>query len=149
LRFGRIAIALFGAARYLRAFELKQERRSIEQKYGFCTFVGATSLQPLARQGKAICHSPLEIVAAGRLPDVNRLIERLSRNDHKLTIIHGSSGVGKTSLINAGLVPALEARIIGTRTAVPVVQTVYRDWAGELEKTFNQRFAYQWSGVRG
>ena len=119
---------------YLRAFELKQERRLIEQKYGFCTFVGATSLQPLTRQGKAICHSPLEIVAAGRLPDVNRLIERLSRNDHKLTIIHGSSGVGKTSLINAGLVPALEARIIGTRTAVPVVQTVYRDWAGELEK---------------
>jgi len=119
---------------YLRSFELKQERRVIEQQYGFCTFIGAAPLQPFNRHWRGIHSSPLAIVAAGRLPDVNRLIERLSRNDHKLTIMHGSSGVGKTSLLNAGLVPALEGRIIGARVAVPVVQKVYRDWQGELEK---------------
>jgi WD40 repeat protein/tetratricopeptide (TPR) repeat protein len=124
---------------YLRAFELKQEQRSIEQQYGFCTFLGAAPLQP--RKGiwnsTADIHysrSPLEIAAAGRLPDITRLIERVSRNDHKLTVIYGSSGVGKSSLINAGLVPALEGRIIGAREAVPIVQTVYRDWIGELER---------------
>ena len=119
---------------YLKAFELKQKRRLIEQQYGFCTFLGAAPLQALTRQSRGNRHVTLEIAAAGRLPDVNRLIERLSRNDHKLTVIHGSSGVGKSSLINAGLVPALEARIIGARQAVPVVQKVYRDWVPELEK---------------
>ena len=119
---------------YLRSFELKQERRAIEQQYGFCTFIGAAPLQPFNRHWRGIHSSPLAIIAAGRLPDVNRLIERLSRNDHKLTIMHGSSGVGKTSLLNAGLVPALEGKIIGARIAIPVVQKTYRDWTGELEK---------------
>jgi WD40 repeat protein len=120
---------------YLRAFELKQEQRLIEQQNGLCPFLGATSLQP-RRQGSRL--SPPEIAAAGRQLDVNRLIERLSRNDHKLTIIHGSSGVGKSSLINAGLVPALESRIIGTRATMPVVQKVYRDWVGELGRLLTQ-----------
>lgn len=117
---------------YLRAFELKQRQRLIEQQYGFSTFLGAAPLQPFTRQGRGI--SSLEIAAAGRQSDVNRLIERLSRNDHKLTIIHGSSGVGKSSLINAGLVPALASRIIGAREAMPIVQKAYRDWLGELER---------------
>ncbi len=121
---------------YLRAFELKQQQRSIEQQYGFCTFVGAAPLQPFTHQGRGI--SSLEIAAAGRQADVNRLLERLSRNDHKLTIMHGSSGVGKSSLINAGLVPALEARFIGARETMPIVQKTYGDWVGELERCLEQ-----------
>ncbi|MEO8890664.1 MAG: WD40 repeat domain-containing protein [Coleofasciculaceae cyanobacterium] len=134
---------------YLRSFELKQERRAIEQQYGFCTFIGAAPLQPFNRHWRGIHSSPLAIVAAGRLPDVNRLIERLSRNDYKLTIMHGASGVGKTSLLNAGLVPALEGRIMGARVAVPVVQKVYRDWQGELEKRLKNGLhsQNQWLGT--
>jgi WD40 repeat protein len=118
--------------KYLRAFELKQQQRSLEQQYGFSTFLGAAPLQPFSRQGRGI--SSLEIAAAGRQLDVNRLIERLGRNDHKLTIIHGSSGVGKSSLLNAGLVPALESRIIGYRVAVPLLQKTYRNWITQLER---------------
>ncbi|HEY9603783.1 MAG TPA: hypothetical protein V6C85_19365, partial [Allocoleopsis sp.] len=129
----------------LRAFELKQEQRAIEQQYGFCTFLGAAPLQPLMQQGLRI--SPLAIAAAGRQGDVNRLLERLGRNDHKLTILHGSSGVGKSSLIWAGLVPALEARTIGAREALPIVQTVYRDWVGELAKCLTQALA-SWNAKR-
>ncbi len=117
---------------YLRAFELKQQQRSIEQQYGFATFLGAAPLQPFTRQGRGI--SSLEIAAAGRQVDVNHLMERLSRNDYKLMIVHGSSGVGKSSLINAGLVPALESRIIAAREALPIVQKAYRDWVSELER---------------
>lgn len=126
---------------YLRAFELKQERRSIEQQYGFSPFLGAAPLQP-QWHGRAAGDStleihpgqlPVQIAAAGRQPDLNRLLERLSRNDHKLTVIHGCSGVGKSSLINAGLVPVLEKRVIGARIAVPVVQKVYKDWIIELD----------------
>jgi WD40 repeat protein len=129
----------FEQRKYLRAFELKQQQRSIEQQYGFSTFLGAAPLQPFTQQGRGI--SSLEIAAAGRQCDVNRLIERLSRNDHKLTIIHGSSGVGKSSLINAGLVPALESRIIGAREAMPIVQKAYRDWLTDLEKRLKAALA--------
>ena len=126
---------------YLRAFELKQEKRSLEQQYGFCTFIGATPLQP-KRQVKEIRNSTRrEIAAAGRQPDVNQLIERLSRNDHKLTVLHGSSGVGKSSLISAGLVPTLEGRIIGTRVALPVVHKVYGDWVTELDRCLTEALA--------
>ncbi|HEY9711531.1 MAG TPA: hypothetical protein V6D48_25205, partial [Oculatellaceae cyanobacterium] len=126
---------------YLRAFELKQEKRSLEQQYGFCTFIGATPLQP-NRLVKEIRNSTRrEIAAAGRQPDVNQLIERLSRNDHKLTVLHGSSGVGKSSLISAGLVPTLEARIIGARVAIPVVQKAYGDWVGELDRCLTEALA--------
>lgn len=129
----------FEQRQYLRAFELKQQQRSIEQQYGFSTFLGAAPLQPFTQQGRGI--SSLEIAAAGRQCDVNRLIERLSRNDHKLTIIHGSSGVGKSSLINAGLVPALESRIIGAREAMPIGQKAYRDWLTDLEKRLKEALA--------
>lgn len=125
---------------YLRAFELKQEQRSIQQQHRFRTFIGAAPLQP-QWQSRGIRNPRLEIVAAGRQTDVNRLIERLSRNDHKLTVIHGSSGVGKSSLINAGLVPALETRIIGAREAMPVVQKAYRDWVGEIERGLTEVLA--------
>ncbi|HEY9665812.1 MAG TPA: hypothetical protein V6C91_03360, partial [Coleofasciculaceae cyanobacterium] len=121
---------------YIEAFQLKQQQRSVEQQYGFCTFLGAAPLQPFSRQGRGI--SSLEIAAAGRQADVNRLIERLSRNDHKLTIVHGSSGVGKTSLINAGLVPALKSRVIGARETVPIVQKAYTDWMVELERRLDK-----------
>lgn len=129
---------------YLRAFELKQQQRSIEQQYGFATFLGAAPLQPFTRQGRGI--SSLEIAAAGRQVDVNHLIERLSRNDYKLMIVHGSSGVGKSSLINAGLVPALESRIIAAREAMPIVQKAYRDWVSELERRLKEALTHQQIG---
>ena len=129
---------------YLRAFELKQQQRSIEQQHGFATFLGAAPLQPFTRQGRGI--SSLEIAAAGRQVDVNHLMERLSRNDYKLMIVHGSSGVGKSSLINAGLVPALESRIIAAREAMPIVQKSYRDWVSELERRLKDSLTHQQFG---
>jgi len=42
----------------------------------------------------------------GRDEEVNHLVQRIMA--HKLTVLFGQSGVGKTSLINAGLIPHLE-----------------------------------------
>ncbi|MGB7442919.1 MAG: hypothetical protein WA919_17790 [Coleofasciculaceae cyanobacterium] len=136
----------FEQKQYLLAFQLKQEQHSIEQQYGFRTFLGAAPLQPqLQSKGRKQLSlnlteelSPLENSAIGRQADVSRLLERLSRNDYKLTVIHGASGVGKSSLINAGLVPALESKIIGARVAMSVVQKVYRDWMGELDRLLTE-----------
>jgi len=75
-----------------------------------------------------------EIVASGRQRDLERLLERIGRNDCKLIVIHGRSGVGKSSLVNAGLVPALKQSIIGTQKNVPILIRVYTNWIEELEK---------------
>ncbi len=129
---------------YLQAFQLKQEQRSLEHQYGFRSFTGAGRLQPYRqalnpgvasggdmRLGGSI---PQEIAASGRQQDVTRLIDRIGRNDYKLIVIHGPSGVGKSSIITAGLVPALQLKSIGARDVLPVVIEVYKDWVGTLAR---------------
>lgn len=131
----------FEQGRYLEAFKLKQEQSSIEQQYGFRAFIGAGRLQP-QRQATNPALIPVEpqgtvareIATSGRQQDVNRLIERLSRSDRKLTVIHGPSGVGKSSIVQAGLVPALKQRNIGDRIALPLLLQGYTDWVRDLGK---------------
>ncbi|OUL35782.1 hypothetical protein BV372_09765, partial [Nostoc sp. T09] len=143
----------FGQHQYLTAFHLKQEQSSIEQQYGLRAFIGAGRLQ----SQRQVIHPALvafssgesynsvlgeesgegtiaqEIVASGRKYDVDKLIERISRDDHKLIVIHGPSGVGKSSLLTAGLVPALhQITVFEGRHILPVVVQVYTDWVKEL-----------------
>ncbi len=124
---------------YLKAFQIKQKRRAIEHQYGYRAFIGAGRLQPkqqvtnpalpnIQQQGTFV----QEIAASGRQQDVNRLIGRLSRDDYKLTVMHGQSGVGKSSLLQAGLIPALKQKAINTRDVLPVLQQVYTDWTRKL-----------------
>jgi WD40 repeat protein/tetratricopeptide (TPR) repeat protein len=129
----------FQQGEYLKAFEVKQEQQSIEAQYGFRPFTGAGSL----RSVKRVINPTLDLVdpqvrarermtAKGRRSDLNTLIQRLSRNDYKLIVIHGMSGVGKSSLIWAGLVPELKQNPIGDRNALPVTLRYYTNWAREL-----------------
>ncbi|MEG3895593.1 MULTISPECIES: WD40 domain-containing protein [unclassified Microcoleus] len=134
----------FEQGEYLKAFRIKKTQRSIEYQYGFRAFIGASQLQqqrqavnpssPSAQNQAAIA---AEMTAYSRQTDINRLLERISRDDHKLTIIHGPSGVGKSSLVNAGLVPALKNITPGARDTLPVVVKVYTDWLVELENALN------------
>ncbi|MEW6492002.1 MAG: hypothetical protein AB1589_05555 [Cyanobacteriota bacterium] len=129
----------FEQGRYREAFRIKQKQREIEYQYGFRAFIGAGQLQSRCQvTNPAIApvdkpHSIAEeIAASGRQQDISRLIERLSRTDYKLTVIHGPSGVGKSSLVTAGLVPALKQRTIGDRDVLPVVLRVYTNWVRDL-----------------
>ncbi len=134
----------FEQGEYLKAFRIKKTQRSIEYQYGFRAFIGASQLQqqrqavnpsgPSAQNQAAIAAS---MTAYSRQTDINRLLERISRDDHKLTIIHGPSGVGKSSLVNAGLVPALKNITPGARDTLPVIVKVYTDWLVELENALN------------
>jgi tetratricopeptide (TPR) repeat protein len=135
----------FEQKQYFPAFEIKLERLSIEQQYGLRAFVGAGRIQP-QRQAKLAATQVVEtlqvkslqeniapeIAASGRQLDVERLIERIGRNDYKLIVIHGLSGVGKSSLVTGGLIPALRGKAIGTQDVLPVILRVYTDWVGEL-----------------
>ncbi len=134
--------------RYLEAFRTKLEIRSIEQQYGFRAFIGAGKIQP-RRQAKFVSTQIIEtlqtnslqqtiapeITASGRQRDIDRLIERIARPDHKLIIIHGYSGVGKTSLVQAGLIPTLEQKTIGIQKFRPILIRFYTSWINELGKS--------------
>ncbi|PAX60167.1 WD40 domain-containing protein, partial [Brunnivagina elsteri] len=140
----------FESGLYLEAFIIRQKRRSVEQQYGLRAFIGAGRLQPQKHPQTPVFSSPfnspngtvaLEITASGRQRDIQNLIGRVSRADHKLTIIHGPSGVGKSSTVTAGLVPALQQRTIGDQIAVPVVLQIYTDWVRELGKALGNALA--------
>jgi WD40 repeat protein/tetratricopeptide (TPR) repeat protein len=133
---------------YLEAFQIKQERLSVEQVYGIRAFVGAGRLraervdrEQLLYQTRNLVRednpdalvAPVDGVAAWqRQRDVKQLLERIGRNDCKLIVIHGYSGVGKSSLISAGLIPALEQKAIGFLTNRPILIRKYTDWQTEL-----------------
>ncbi|HEY9865652.1 MAG TPA: hypothetical protein V6D21_15870, partial [Candidatus Obscuribacterales bacterium] len=127
---------------YRQAFRIKKKQREIEHQYGFRAFIGAAQLQPpkqainpSSTQGENIVAVAEEMMASCRQHDIQNLLHRLSRDDHKLIIIHGRSGVGKSSLVNAGLVPALRNTAISARDCLPVVIQGYMDWTRELERS--------------
>lgn len=158
--------------KYLEAFQVKQEQRSIEQQYGLRAFTGPGCLEAaqhitnpaldpvdfldvsnfnltepsLAQPGELA----QEITASGRAQDLKRLLsDYLGRLDRKLIVIHGQSGVGKSSIINAGLVPSLKQsktrQVLGTsRHILAVVLNVYRgDWSKELDKQLDKALEEQ------
>ncbi|MEH2158916.1 nSTAND1 domain-containing NTPase, partial [Nostoc sp.] len=129
----------FEQKEYLKAYKIKQQRRSIEQQFGLRAFIGAGRLEATKqafvetlRSNSPQGNIAPEIAASGRLLDIERLIERMGRPDYKLIVIHGQSGVGKSSLVNAGLIPALKNKAIGTQDYLPVVMRVYTNWVEEL-----------------
>ncbi|MEH2411156.1 nSTAND1 domain-containing NTPase, partial [Nostoc sp.] len=129
----------FEQKEYLKAYKIKQQRRSIEQQFGLRAFIGAGRLEATKqafvetlRSNSPQGNIAPEIAASGRLLDVECLIKYMGRPDKKLIVIHGQSGVGKSSLVNAGLVPALKNKAIGTQDYLPVVMRVYTNWVEEL-----------------
>ncbi|WP_373527192.1 hypothetical protein [Nostoc sp.] len=146
------SLYFFERHEYTEAFNLKQEKIKIEHQYGFRAFIGASQLQPQRPRINPVLEPhkipfipeevAQEISASGRQQDVNRLIERITRADYKLTVIYGPSGVGKSSLLKAGLVPALKGKLIGERIPVPIVLSVYTDWMTILISSINQALAY-------
>ena len=126
---------LFEKTDYLEAFNTKLECRSIEQQFGLRAFIGAGWLKPSKNTFLVNKENiSLEIEASGRKIDVDKLLESIGRNDKKIIVIHGQSGVGKSSLVNAGLIPALENKAIGFKDNLPVTIRVYNSWFTELKK---------------
>ena len=127
----------FEQGEYLKAFYLKLEQQEVKSKYGLQAFIGAGRLQPPQQiidigleSGLSKAEIVDEIVAASvRSQDVKRIIERIGTPACKLTIIHGQSGVGKSSIIQAGLVPALQLTTFDARDVLPVLLQSYHDWA--------------------
>ena len=130
----------FQRGEYLAAFQIKQDYRSVEHTYRFRAFIGAGKLQPHREainpaENVAVAATIAdEITASGREQDLNRLIYRMNNTPDKLTVIYGQSGVGKSSIVTGGLVPALKQKKIEMRTVLPVVLQVYNNWPREFTR---------------
>jgi tetratricopeptide (TPR) repeat protein len=120
------SIYYYDRRNYLKAFELRNLRRSIEQQLGVRAFSGAGYLKPQTLSDGSIATIP------GRQKDIDRLVARVASTQYKLTVIYGQSGVGKSSLVNAGLVPSLQLKSFATRDVVPIYLRIYTDWEREL-----------------
>ncbi|MDY6805701.1 MAG: hypothetical protein SXA11_18090 [Cyanobacteriota bacterium] len=124
----------FEQDRNAKAAEIQVEKLKIEYQYGLRAFIGARQL-PTPQQ--SITNSTASVVAreieaSDRLQDVNNLLARIKSASHKLTVIYGKSGAGKSSLINAGLLPMLlQPGAIDNLTILPIVLRVYTDWLRE------------------
>ena len=131
----------FQRGEYLKAFEIKQDYRAVEHTYRFRAFIGAGKLQPHREAINPAAETVVtaatiadEITASGREQDLNRLISRMNNTPDKLTVIYGQSGVGKSSIVTGGLVPALKQKKIEMRTVLPIVLQVYNNWPRELTR---------------
>jgi WD40 repeat protein/tetratricopeptide (TPR) repeat protein len=131
----------FVKGNYLEAFRIKQAQRRVEQQYGFRAFAGAGRLEPqrspiplevAPSSPEAIVAQ--EIAASSRQQDVDRLVARINTPKDKLTVIHGPSGVGKSSIVTAGLFPTLQRRTIEARRVLPLLLSVYTGWEETLER---------------
>ncbi|NJO09910.1 MAG: AAA family ATPase [Leptolyngbyaceae cyanobacterium SL_1_1] len=131
----------FQQGQYLESFQVRQIRRKTEYQFNLRAFVGASAVQPHQMVAPT---TPVddgtstliasEITASGREQDVRALVNRLGLPRYQLIVIHGESGVGKSSILSAGLVPALRRESPEGRTVVPVLLQIYGNWEESIER---------------
>lgn len=118
---------------YLKAFQIKQERQIVESQFGFRAFIGAASLKP---QTPKILEERETVAAAiavsGREKYIDKLLSRFYDYGTKLSVIHGPSGVGKSSTIKAGLIPILKQKIIQDSDVLPLSLSLSDNWVREI-----------------
>ena len=135
---------------YLEAFETKQHQRSVEQQYGLRAFIGAGTLNPKRETSNPDLYTSIadqsdeiaqEIAASGRLQDVQNLVDRIGQPRFPLTVIHGDSGAGKSSILSGGLIPALRSRssFDGRKVLVLLVKN-YKDWSAAINHQLQEYF---------
>jgi tetratricopeptide (TPR) repeat protein len=124
---------------YRAAFHIKLQQRQVDTQFKLRAFIGAGHIQPYESLGMPSDSSTqallaTEIKASGRDQDVAALTARLEHPRYPLITIHGPSGVGKSSILYGGLVPALVKSFPEGRTTLPVLVRSYRDWPDAINQ---------------
>ncbi len=133
--------------KYRAAFGVKLKQRQVDTRFKLRAFIGAGEIQPreLPRGGEGSIQALLatEIQASGRQADVDALTDRLEQARYPLVIIHGPSGVGKSSILYAGLMPALAKSFPEGRSTLAVLVKGYRDWPDEVNQALARALQQQ------
>jgi len=116
----------FQQKNYRAAFHVKLDQRQIDTRFKRRAFIGASPIQP---QDDWLA---TEIDASGRQADVQNLVTRLALPRYPLVVLHGPSGVGKSSMLVGGLIPALARSFPEGRRTLPLLIQNYRDWPQSL-----------------
>jgi len=121
----------FDQDKYGKAAKIKEEKLKIEHQYGKRAFIGTFQL-PTPQNSVANGVVAREIEASDRLQDVNNLLAKIKSDRHKLIVLYGQPGAGKSSLLNAGLLPMLlQPEAIDDVMILPIILRVYTDWLRE------------------
>jgi WD40 repeat protein len=134
-----LRLAYFRKKEYVEAFNYKLEKQQIESQFNLRVFIGPNRLEA----NKEVINTALypgdlenkvakEIHHSVRQNDVDYLIQRLEdKNRYRLTIVYGQSGVGKSSVLEAGLQPELAHKNTLPKIK-PILFRTYQDWLGEI-----------------
>ena len=136
---------------YRQAFAIKQQQRQLDTQFKLRAFWGAGPIRAHPAQvtapGLAKDIAPA-IEASGRRAQVEALVERLGQPRYRLVILHGPSGVGKSSMIYGGLLPALAKAFPEGRATLALVVNNYRPWTQALSQALEQALN-QWAISHG
>ena len=117
---------------YLEAFQVHRQCQILERRFGLRSFIGVSRLVPLRIDGSVEAVPP-EIEFSGRAEDLEAIIQKIRGIDTKLVVLCGASGVGKSSLVNAGLLPRIpREKFEQGRVGVAIALRQYEHWANDL-----------------
>ncbi|MGB3789889.1 MAG: WD40 repeat domain-containing protein [Phormidesmis sp.] len=139
----RLWTLYFRHRQYAEAFEVKLEQRRIESLFGLRAFIGAGQIQPASVISNSLSNAQTAtdlsaaIKASGRAQDIGALVERLAQPRYPIVVIHGQSGVGKSSILRAGLMPKLRSLTSEGRTTLPILVGEYGDWKKQIEASLD------------
>ncbi|MDJ0729185.1 MAG: hypothetical protein QNJ33_04255 [Crocosphaera sp.] len=122
------------------AFSVKQKQRKIEQQFGFRAFIGLIPLptkhiinNPFLLPLKPETVETSVIGQSDRSNKMNQLITCITSTQHKLIVVYGGSGVGKSSLFRAKLIPVLkQIKNIYPRPVLPILISQYPNWFDDI-----------------
>lgn len=145
----RLRKLYFEHKKYGRAFELKLAERRTESLFGLRAFIGAGQIQPLPKDSPYLALTDpsrqiaqtvaAEIRASRRGEDIDAIAARLCQPRYTLVVVHGQSGVGKSSTLRAGLVPKLKTLTSEGRAILPVWIDSYKNWSAQASKELTER----------
>jgi tetratricopeptide (TPR) repeat protein len=120
-----LRLLYYHTGQFWESFQAKQQYQLLRHQQGLSAFVGtAASLD--------------RPTALGRERDVQELVDRLSDQNQKLVVLHGEGGMGKSSLLHGGVLPALHGRIVADRQVVIATLQTYQNWTTQLADSLAQ-----------
>ncbi|KPA18878.1 repeat-containing protein [Candidatus Magnetomorum sp. HK-1] len=129
--------------KYRDAFIKKKDRQSLEQQYGYKAFIGAGRIKAILKSHGTIPINSDDMHATGRQEFIDEIKERIRRKDKKLIIIHGQSGVGKSSILEADIEPKLTQMNVDNHEVHSVSIRTYNDWKKSLSAKLSKLLSDQ------